>query len=332
MAAAGTEACATQASLHYPETVAFDASGNLFIADNFNQRIRKVNTNGIIATVAGTGTASFSGDGGPAVSATFNGPSGVAFDALGHLFVADFKNNRIRMVDQRDIIATVAGKGPTGVPGSYSGDGGPATNANLNWVSDVDFDRMGNLYIADAYNNCIRKTDTDGIITTVAGIGGAAGYTGDGGPATSARLRIPRGLALDPSGNLYIADTSNHCIREVPLGGHPTLTLNNLSPADAGDYSVIISSPWGSLTSAVASLTVLIRPAITNLMPNPDGSITLNCIGTPESTNRLWFTPNLLPPVTWSTLATNLAGSDGTWQFTDANAPGSARFYRLSMP
>jgi sugar lactone lactonase YvrE len=318
---------ATNASLFYPETVVLDASGNLFIADNMNQRIRKVDSHGIITTVAGT-TYGFSGDGGLATGARFDGPSGVALDAAGNLYVADFNNNRVRKVDTRDIITTVAGSGPLHSHG-YAGDGGPATNALMYAPSDVGFDQLGNLYIADAWNSRIRKVDANGIITTVAG----GGSLGDGEPAVGARLYSPRGLGLDSSGNLYIADTDNNRIREVPLGGHPTLTLNPVSITNAGDYSVVISGPRGSMTSAVATLTVRIRPAIAHILPNPDGSITLNCTGTPTSTNRLWFTTTLEPPVAWSPLATTVAGNDGTWQFTDTNAPGSSvRFYRVSMP
>jgi sugar lactone lactonase YvrE len=186
---------ATDAELSEPQGVAVDASGNLFIADGGDNVIRKVGTNGIITTVAGYGTAGYSGDGGPATKAELNHPEGVAVDAVGNLFIADASNERIREVGTNGIITTVAGNGYVinNGSGGYSGDGGPATNAELNDPQGVAVDASGNLFIADFYNNRIREVGTDGIITTVAGNGyvkpiGTGGYSGDGGPATKAEL------------------------------------------------------------------------------------------------------------------------------------------------
>jgi sugar lactone lactonase YvrE len=253
----GDGATATNAGLNLPCGVAVDSSGNLYIADTDNERIRKVAANGIITTVAGKGAAGYSGDGGPATNASLNLPYGAALDAFGNLYIADRSNNRIRKVAANGIITTVAGNGS----GTYAGDGGPATNASLDYPIGAAFDAAGNLYVADSGNNCIRKADTNGIITTVAG-NGSGTYAGDGGAATNASLNYPSAAAVDASGNLYIADRSNNRIREVHFSGFPSLALANVTGANAGSYTVVVSSPYASVTSAVAALTVLLPPSI----------------------------------------------------------------------
>ncbi|MGO9094120.1 MAG: hypothetical protein ACLQGV_02765 [Bryobacteraceae bacterium] len=201
---------AASAELSEPAAVAVDGSGNIYIADNY-QRIRKVAApTGIITTVAGNGSGGYSGDGGPATSAQLSGPTGVAVDAAGNIYIADYWNQRIRKVTvATGIITTAAGNGTQG----YSGDGGPATSAQLNYPWGVSVDAGGDLYISDQYNGRIRKVAATGTITTVAGGGGA--YPGDGGLATSASLSSPLGAAMDGSGNLYIADDGNCRIRRV---------------------------------------------------------------------------------------------------------------------
>ncbi len=201
---------ASSAELSTPSGVAVDTSGNIYIADSSNNCVRKVDASGVISTVAGNGTAGYSGDGGPAVSAELSSPSGVAVDTSGNIYIADDKNNCIRKVDASGVISTVAGN----ETGGYSGDGGPATSAELSTPSGVAVDASSNIYIADSSNNCIRKVDASGVISTVAGKG-TGGYSGDGGPATSAQLNSPSGLAVDSSGNIYIADTTNYRVREV---------------------------------------------------------------------------------------------------------------------
>ena len=201
---------ATAAELNQPSSVAVDSAGNIYIADSYNNRIRKVDTSGGITTVAGNGTFGFSGDGGPATAAELNQPSSVAVDSAGNIYIADSANNRIRKVDTSGGITTVAGNGTFG----FSGDGGPATAAELNQPEGMAVDSAGNIYIADYYNNRIRKVDTSGAITTVAG-NGTKGFSGDGGSATSTELNYPTGVAVDSSGNIYIADSYNNRIREV---------------------------------------------------------------------------------------------------------------------
>jgi sugar lactone lactonase YvrE len=330
----GDGGAATNASLDYPVALAFDGAGNLYFADYYNERIRKVATNGIITTVAGNGTTNFAGDSGQATNASLDGPYGLALDAAGNLYIADRLNNRIRKVATNGIITTVAGNGVE----TYSGDGGYATNASLNRPLDVAIDPSGNLYIADYYNYVIRKVGTNGMITTVAG-NVAAGYSGDGvqatntslnrpaglafdtiwnlyiadcynqrirqvatngiiitlagngttnfagdgGAATNASLAYPHRVAFDAAGNLYIADSSNNRIRKVLLyASYPTLSLNDVGAGNAGDYTVVVTSPYGSVTSQVATLIVALPPSVTTQPGNQTVLVGTNVTFTAE--------------------------------------------------
>jgi uncharacterized protein (TIGR03437 family) len=192
--------------------VAADAAGNLYIVDIDHERIRKVAPNGIITTFAGTGAAGASGDGGPATKATLNQPSRVALDAAGNSYIADSLNNRVRKVAVDETITTVAGNGG----GGNTGDGGPATGAQLNFIGDVTLDTSGNLFITTD-SHVVRKVTPGGIISTVAG-NGRQGFSGDGGPATSAMLNTPRGIAVNAAGELFISDQGNQRIRKVSNG------------------------------------------------------------------------------------------------------------------
>ena len=272
---------ATSANLGSTRGVALDASGNIYIADTSNNRIRKVDASGVITTVAGNGIPGYSGDGGPATMAGLNDPNGVAVDSSNNIYIADISDNRIRKVDASGIITTVAGNGAAG----YSGDGGSALAASLNNPNGVSVDASGNIYIADTSNNCIRMVDTlgvittlaaglhgptgvavdgsgniyiadsssnvirildiSGIITTVAG-NGFSGFSGDGGPATAARLNRPSGVAVDAFGNIYIVDYSNQRIRKVDAAGIITTV--------AGTGTVGYTGDGGPATSASISL------------------------------------------------------------------------------
>jgi uncharacterized protein (TIGR03437 family) len=218
----GDGGSAAIASLSYPRALAIDSSGNLYISDVGNQRIRQVSRTGIVSTVAGNGIAGYSGDGGLAVNASLSAETGLALDPSGNLYIADAHNMRVRMVTPNGIISTVAG---TGVQG-FSGDGGPATSATLNVPASVMFSN-GNLYIADSSNQRIRKVSSNGTITTVAGSGGPGGFSGDGGPATSAALNFPLGMAMDGLGNLYFADGGNNCVRRIAPNGVITTVAGN---------------------------------------------------------------------------------------------------------
>ena len=205
----GDGGAATAASLNHPKGVAIDSAGNLFIADTNNSRIRKVNTSGVIITVAGNGTSGFSGDGSAATAASLNFPTGVALNSAGDIYVADYPNHRIRKVNTSGVITTVAGNGTFG----FSGDGGAANETQLDRPHGVAVDGAGNLLIADSGNSRIRKVDSSGIISTVAGT--TFGFSGDGGAATAAKLYFPAGVAVDSAGNLFIADAFNNRIRKV---------------------------------------------------------------------------------------------------------------------
>jgi len=196
--------------------LAVDSKGNLFISDSYNNVVRKVDTTGRITTVAGNGTGSFFGDGGPATSAQLFYPSGIAIDSAGNLYIADNSNNRVRKVDTTGRITTVAGNGNV----VYSGDNVPATSTTVHNPAGLAFDSQGNLYISEGSDDRVRKVDPSGNITTVAGLTKkTSGFSGDGGPATSATLSGPLGLAVDSLGNLYIADNSNGRIRKVNAAG-----------------------------------------------------------------------------------------------------------------
>ena len=240
---------ATAAYLFYPKGVAVDGAGNLYIAEG--NRIRKVDATGVITTVAGDGGfAGYGGDGGAAVAAQLNIPTGVALDGAGNLYIADQFNHRIRKVDAAGVISTVAGTGPGGLGGGgFSGDGGAAMAAQLFFPADVAADGAGNLYIADGGNNRIRKVDSAGRISTVAGDGGI-GYGGDGGAATAARLYFPRGVALDGAGNLYIADTENDRIRRLTPPAMPTPSIS------AGGVVLATQTPLVSRISSNAIISV----------------------------------------------------------------------------
>jgi sugar lactone lactonase YvrE len=228
--------------LNSPGDVALDGAGNLYIADTGNAVIRKVDQNGTITTVAGDNkfAGGFSGDGGPATSAALNGPDGIALDIAGNLYIADSGNHRIRKVDLAGIITTVAGTGTAG----YRGDGGAATSAKLNLPFGVRADAAGNVFIADSNNNVIRNVDRTGKITTVAGTfgTGAEGYSGDGGPATSAQLAFPVFVSVDAAGELYISDGDNGVIRQVD--GPGTITTY---PIQTTFPEELVVDPTGNL-------------------------------------------------------------------------------------
>jgi hypothetical protein len=222
---------ATAARLYYPQSVAVDGAGNVYIADRSNHRIRKLTVaTGIITTVAGSGTGGFGGDGGIATAAQLYNPKSVDVDGAGNLYIADWYNHRVRMVTAATgIITTVAGSGTAG----YNGDG-PATGAHLNQPYGVSVDAAGNVYIADTYNHRLRKvTVATGLISTVAGTG-PAGFLGEAGPATTARLYYPVGVTVDGAGNVYIADQSNHRIRKVAAATGVITTVAGSGEADFG--------------------------------------------------------------------------------------------------
>jgi uncharacterized protein (TIGR03437 family) len=237
----GDGGAAGAAQLASPVGLATDKSGNLYIADQVNHRIRQVTPDGNIATIAGNGTGGYAGDGAKATSAELNHPLAVALDASGNLYVADADNSLIRKFSIGGNISTVAGSTTLGA--GYAGDKGPATNALLNQPCGVAVDPSGNIYIADTGNHCIRKV-TGTTITTFAGTCSFSGGSGDNGPATQARLNAPRAVAVDASGNnVYIADTGNNRIRKVSAGSITAVAGTSLA-AFGGDGGPALSAQF----------------------------------------------------------------------------------------
>ncbi len=245
---------ATNVLLFSPYGVAVDKNGTVYFSEIYYQRVFKVTAQGTLVTIAGTGQAGFSGDGGQAALAQLNGPDGLTVDANGNLYIVDSGNGRIRKVTPAGVISTIAGGGTS------LGDGGPATSASLS-PSDVKFDSAGNFYIADFGNNRIRKVTTDGLIHTVAG-SGQPGFSGDGGLATSAQLNAPQGIALDNAGNLYISDTQNYRVRVVAQSSGTISTIVGTGvTGSTGDGApatrATISSPRGLAFDATGNLYIV---------------------------------------------------------------------------
>ncbi len=243
----------TNALLDAPSGIAIAPSGDFYVADAGNNRIRKV-ANGLITTIAGTGSPGYSGDGGPATKAEIftyardssTAISRVALDNSQNLYISDYFSHRVRKISaDSGLISTIAGSGPIGLlAGGYSGDGGPATTAQLHGPMGLKVDGNGNLYVVDGFNSRIRKVAVgSGIITTVAGGGLSRSSSSDGGPATAAALVDPWGLAIDPSGHLYIADAGDHRIRKVAPESGVISTV-------AGNGSVEVFGDGGPATAA----------------------------------------------------------------------------------
>lgn len=242
---------ALAAQVQQPEGIVVDPSGNLYIADAANHRVRKVTPTGIITTVAGNGHPGFSGDSGPAIAAQLNQPYGLALDSAGNLYVADYGNQRVRMIGTNGNISTVAGNGANG---AYA-DGGPAIAALLLGPHDLATDPAGNLYISEFQGHRVRKVAPGGIISTIAGIG-VAGFAGDGGPATAAQLNQPAGLALDGAGNLYILDSQNSRIRKVLANTGAIGTVCSQQTFNAQNFAYTIN-PFGLAANSAGSLYFL---------------------------------------------------------------------------
>ena len=233
----GEEGNALTLSLYEPNSVAVDNTGNVYVVDTKNRRIRMITPGGIMKTIAGNGQSFFSGDGGPAISADLDHPSSAKFDSAGSMYVADSHNQRIRKIAADGTISTIAGNGTAG----YSGDNGNALDAALNGPSDVAVDSSGRVYIADTLNNCIRLIGANGVISTFAG-NGRLGYSGDNGPAVMAELAQPTGIALAPNGDLIIADRNNNRVRRVDSNGIIT-TIAETACSRTEEMEVLRSRP-----------------------------------------------------------------------------------------
>lgn len=249
---------ATEALLNFPTAVAVDAQGHLYVADTMNHRVRRVDAQtGIITTIAGTGQARFSGDGGPADCAALNEPAALAVDAQGQLYIADQSNNRVRAVDLKTgIIRTVAGMGSA----AYDGDGKPAVESSLAGPSGVAV-AAGTLYIADTFNSRIRSVDlVTGMIATAVGDGGSYRYQSPDDPPSPSVSR-PSGIALDQDGNLFLTDSDSHLIRRWDCTtGHLTRIAGTGSASSIGDGGSALEAglcyPFGIVADGERTLLI----------------------------------------------------------------------------
>ena len=247
---AGDGRAATRASLNGPAGLAVTADGTIFVADTINQRIRRIDPLGRISTFAGTGRLGFSGDGGPATRAEFQDPTALAVAGDGTLFIADTGNSRIRVIRTSGVVSTLAGTGDQG----FSGDGGPSAAARVNAPAGVAIAPDGSLYLSDTGNNRVRRIQVDGRIVTVAGTG-AAGFAGDGGRATEARLNAPTGLAVAPDGSLLIADTGNNRIRRLGVDAVISTVAGSGGGGSGGDGGSALAAQLNRPVDVAASGT-----------------------------------------------------------------------------
>ncbi len=237
---------ATLGKLNAPIGIALDTNGNLFIAEYSGHVVRKVDTMGIITKVAGTGSVGYSGDGGPATDAKLYAPYGVVVDKTGRIYFSDPGNQDVRSVDASGIISTIAGTGS----GGYNGDGIPATDAELKNPAGIALSESGELFIADWMNRRIRKINSSGIISTVAG-NGATGNDGDGAQATLAKLNAPNGVSIDGDGNIYISDNYANVVRKVNASGIISTVAGNGTLGYSGDGGAATAAQLNTPNSAV---------------------------------------------------------------------------------
>ena len=323
---AGDGSAATSANLNYPAAIAVDGSGNVYISDTGNHVIRKRAAGGTITTFAGTNVAGYYGDGGAATSAQLNLPLGVALDSAGNLYIADTLISMIRKVASNGTITMVAGSTLSG----YGGDGGAATSAQLHEPFGVTVDAAGNMYISDTFNHEVRKVTTDGTITRIAGTG-TRGYSGDGGPATEAKLNYPEGLAVDSAGNLFIADSLNCRIRVVTPSGIITTVAGTGKFGSLGDggpaTSAQLNTPSGVALDAAGNLYIADsqNSLVRRLTPDTSATPSMQPGAVISASGYGAFT--MAAPGSWIEIyGSSLARNTRQWSaadFTGVNAPTS---------
>jgi uncharacterized protein (TIGR03437 family) len=275
---------AAQALVNYVTGLASDSAGNIYLADQNNNAVRKVDTHGVITTIAGTGMGGFAGDGGPATSAFLSLPSGVCVGPSGDVYVNDLANYRVRKISAATgIITTVAGSGSS-IP---SGDGGPAISAGMKIPIRCAVDSSGNLYIVDQGNtaNVVRKVDGNGMISTVAGVYGGTGFSGDGGPAIKATMFNLTAITIDASGNLYLTDQGDQRIRKVDTNGIITTVAGNGTASFGGDggAATAASLNYPGETAVDAAGNLFIADIVNNVIRKVSGGTISTVAGTPSS-------------------------------------------------
>jgi sugar lactone lactonase YvrE len=277
----------TGALFNNPIGIALDAQGNIYVSDSFNNRIRKITKAGVVTTLAGNGTAGYAN--GAAASAQFYGPQGLAVDAQGNVFVADFGNNVIRKISTAGIVSTVAGNTTTGYV-----DGAGATVAEFNGPAAVAVDKQGNLYVADFNNNMIRKITSAGVVSTVAGTT-TAGYVNATNNATTgvyALFNNPNGIVLDATGNMYVSDIGNNAIREITPAGAVTTIAGGPGQTDLignpgglaldAKGNFYMTDETGRVIELTASKVLYSLAGTTNITGFADGSGTTAKFNTPQ--------------------------------------------------
>ncbi|HTA82431.1 MAG TPA: T9SS type A sorting domain-containing protein [Bacteroidia bacterium] len=325
----GDGSYATAAQLNQPMGIAVDNFSNIYIADFGNNRIREINSMGMISTIAGNGTAGYNGDGAPATATELNSPQAVAVNSSGAIYIADYGNNRIRTINSAGDIVTVAGNGT----GGFTGDGTAATAAEIFHPTSITFDAAGNLYISDAGNNRIRKVNTAGIISTVAGNGTAA-YAGDGLAATAASISSPYGISVDANNNLFIADYGNNRIRMVTSSGIISTVAGNGTAGFAGDGGAGTASelnyPHGTSVDASGNVYVAdyqnfrIRElSLCNVVINANSSPTSICAGSSANLTASGATSYTWQPGSLAGSSLSVTPSSSTtYTVTGTNANG----------
>jgi hypothetical protein len=314
----GDNGPAQQAQLNAPRGLAIAGDGTIYIADTGNQRIRSISPQGIITTIAGTGTAGFSGDNSPATQAQLNRPTALALDSTGALLFCDTGNQRIRRISSGQIL-TIAGTGTQG----FSGDNGPATAAELDTPAGVAADAAGRVYVADSHNHRIRLISASNIITTIAGTG-IEGYSGDNGPATQAQLALPQGLVLTSSGTLLIADANNQRLRAISPSGVVTTLAGNGVQGAASNATLAATAPLNNPRSV--ALSAFGQPTITNTLLH---ILTSNALYTPAaltspartSSVTLTIPANTYGQTTAAITVTGTTTPQGTVQLVEGNTP-----------
>jgi uncharacterized protein (TIGR03437 family) len=320
----GDGGLATSALLNAPSSVAVDAAGNIYIAELNNARIRKIGTNGIITTFAGTGVAGFSGDGGQASAAKFNFMLKIMTDSQGNLYIDDYGNGRIREISTAGIVSTIAGTGKLG----STGDGGLAKVADIS-PSSLFVAGDGTIYFSEGFRTNavapkVRKITTDGILTTIAGTG-ARSDAGDGGLATAASLLSADGVAADPTGNVYVGEYNAARIRKIAVNGIITTYAGTGAGGLSGDggpaQSAQINGPVGMTADSNGNVFFADynNRRIRKIAPPPSPTISFNNAGIPSFLGKAGFTSNSYLEI----YGTNLSATTRTWAGSDFNGPNA---------